>query len=166
MLSCYSCGVSSGSVTYYLIYGTTYCNQSCPDGQYKNSTSFKCLLCSSSCVTCTTNSMNCLTCGQSPFGYSTFFFNNTCRQSCPVGFWGNPSTFVCDACTMGCGACFGSGLSSCTACNNDSSTIYYKWIGATVCSSTVCPDGQFISVNVSNWCQPCSPICVTCSNTA
>jgi proprotein convertase subtilisin/kexin type 5 len=164
--SCYSCGVSSGSVNYYLIYGTDICSQTCPDGQYANSTSFLCLLCSGSCKTCSATPTYCLTCGLSPYGYAVYLYSNQCLMNCPNSFWGNPSTNNCDACTPGCVTCFGSGLSACTVCGSDaSSNVYYKHIGNTVCGTT-CPNGQFTSASIPNLCQPCSSVCVTCQGTA
>lgn len=164
--SCYNCtNAPVAAVPYFLEYGTTKCSASCPSNQYKNTTSFQCLLCSPSCLTCQTTSTNCLTCGLSTTGVALFFYNNKCLAICPTSYWGNPSTSNCDACTTGCLQCTNSGLNSCTQCSNDSSTIYYLHIGATTCG-TSCPNGQFISSTIPNYCQPCSSICVTCSVSA
>lgn len=94
-----------------------------------------------------------------------YFYNNTCLQNCPVGYWGNYSTYNCDACPTGCASCFGPAISQCTICSNDSSTIYYKYIGSTICNTT-CPDGQYISSLVTNLCLACNSICITCYGTA
>lgn len=157
---CNSCQNYNGN-DYFLVHGTNFCNITCPDGQYKNSTDFTCKLCSTGCLTCTNTSLVCLSCGFSPQGYNLYLYENKCLMSCPKGYWGNSTANKCDACQVGCISCFGSGLAACDLCGNDSSTIYYKWIGDTVCNTT-CPDGQFISSSKPNFCQPCSSICVTC----
>jgi proprotein convertase subtilisin/kexin type 5 len=161
---CYSCQ-NYNSTNYYLVFGTDYCNTNCPDGQYQNATDFTCRLCSSGCLTCVTTSLTCLSCGFSTLGYNLYLQNNKCLMACMNGYWGNITTFTCDACTVGCATCTSSGLSSCSVCGNDSSTIYYKYIGSTVCNTT-CPDGQYIAAAVPNLCQPCSSICSTCVGSA
>jgi proprotein convertase subtilisin/kexin type 5 len=163
--SCYSCGNDGSAVPHFLVYGTDTCDPDCPNGQYKNTSAFKCLLCSSVCATCSLNSTHCLSCGMSPFGYAVFLNGDRCLAACPTGLWPNATAFTCDSCAVGCAACFGYGLANCTVCGNDSMTIYYKWINDTVCSTT-CPGGQFISSTKPHLCQPCSPICVTCEETA
>jgi hypothetical protein len=70
-LTCQNDGVNDN----FLIYGTSICSLSCPDGQYQNATSFRCLLCSSYCKTCVTNSTNCLTCGITASGLELFLEN-------------------------------------------------------------------------------------------
>lgn len=107
-----------------------------------------------------------MSCGLSTTGVNLFLYNNKCLAVCPISFWANSNTNICDPCSTGCLRCTNSGLTACTQCSNDSSTIYYLHIGATTCSSTNCPDGQYISSSVPNYCQPCSSICVTCSVSA
>ena len=164
--NCYTCGASSVPTNHFLIYGTNICSPTCPAGQYSNATSFKCLLCDVNCLTCVTNSTNCLTCSLSPFGYNLYFHSNQCLLNCPNGLWGNPANFNCDTCAVGCATCFGAGLTSCTVCTNDGSTIYYKDMKTTTCATTCPNNGQFVSAAVPNLCQPCSSVCVTCFGTA
>ena len=47
---------------HFLLYGTTECSATCPDGFYSNTTSKKCHLCDSTCATCDTNPDNCTSC--------------------------------------------------------------------------------------------------------
>lgn len=162
--SCYSCK-KVGSTNYYLEYGEFNCLTTCLAGQYANSTSFKCLLCSANCATCSSSSTNCSTCGFSSVGMNLYLSNNKCVASCPQGQWGNSSDYKCTNCADECLACFGPSISNCTLCGNASTKTYYKHIGDTVCNTT-CPDGQFISGSIPNFCQPCSSICVTCEATA
>ena len=123
------------------------------------------MLCASQCITCVNSSTTCLSCGFSIFGTNLFFKNNQCLLNCPIGFWPNISGFNCDSCNLACIACTSGSVNSCTICNNISSTIYYKHIGANTCATT-CPDGQYISGSKPNNCQPCSAACITCVNTS
>ena len=147
------------------MYSTSICSLNCPSNQYKNVTSRRCLLCSSQCLTCQSNPNYCLTCSLSLFGANLFLYSNQCLLSCPIKFWGNIATRSCDACHAACTSCTSSGLNSCQACGNISSTIYYKFIGADTCN-TSCPDGQFINASYPNFCQKCSPNCITCINSS
>jgi len=157
---CYTCASN-----YYLIYGTSICNANCPAGQYANSTNNQCMLCASQCITCINSSSTCLSCGFSTLGANFFFYNNQCLLNCPLSYWPNSATFTCDVCNPACIACTNGSINSCSICNNVSSTIYYKVIGANTCSTT-CPNGQFISSSKPNYCQACSSVCITCVNTA
>ncbi len=83
---------------------------------------------------------------------------------------------TCVQCTPGCDNCTGAGLDKCQTCktaetvtvNPDSSTtttytLYYKHIGDDTCGET-CPVGQFIHINISNFCQSCSIECKECQD--
>ena len=121
---CYTC-TSFGGTDYFLVYGTDWCNASCPDGQYSNITNHQCMLCSG-CKTCTTTSTNCLTCGFSAYGFELYLHNAACLLTCPNGFWANTVGNTCDACTAGCLTCTNAGLSSCMTCDNATGSPYYK----------------------------------------
>ena len=162
---CFTCKTVT-AVNYYLVYGTYFCNSTCPNGQYANATDLTCRPCSSQCLTCTTSNTNCLTCGFSALGSALYFNSNQCLLNCPNGLWGNPANFNCDTCAVGCATCFGAGLTSCTVCTNDGGTIYYKDMKTTTCATTCPNNGQFVSAAVPNLCQPCSSVCVTCFGTA
>ena len=144
------------------MYGSTTCTTLCPNGQYANSTSKQCLLCIQSCLTCTAQPSNCLTCGSSVGGQNLFLSSSKCVLICPNGQWGNTTDHKCYACSGGCASCTNFGLKYCSACNNVSSLIYYKTIGASICAQT-CPDGSFIVASIPNFCQPCAKQCITCS---
>jgi hypothetical protein len=79
-LSCQSIIVNSLSVPHYLIYGTTICSDTCPNGQYANNSLNKCLLCDNNCKTCVINSTNCLSCGLTTAGYLVYLDVNKCVQ--------------------------------------------------------------------------------------
>lgn len=86
---CSSCG-SNTTNNYYLVYGTTTCNITCPDGQYEVNSTMKCMLCASTCLTCSTTSTTCLTCGfSSLLGVNLFLSGSQCLMNCPTGYWGN-----------------------------------------------------------------------------
>ena len=94
LTECNSCTTHS-TVPYFLEYNTNICSTACINGQYKNTTSHKCLLCSPVCVTCSGSATNCLTCGMSAFSANLYFYSNQCLITCPTTFWGNPSTHIC-----------------------------------------------------------------------
>ena len=158
---------NDGANDYYLEYGTTTCSQTCPVGQYQDTSgTFQCLLCASSCDTCLNTSSNCQTCAFSTtIGANVFLSGTQCLLACPAGFWGDTSNHQCTSCHVGCAVCTDASLTTCTSCRNDTSTQYYKEIGINTCATT-CPAGQFISASVSNLCQACSITCITCSVTA
>ena len=85
---CRTCKTNN-SIPYYLVYKTTFCNDTCPNGQYKNDTDNTCGLCSSGCVTCVSTSTNCLTCGFSSDGLNLYFNENRCLMNCPNSKWPN-----------------------------------------------------------------------------
>jgi len=62
---CASCSINGAGTKLWLAYGTTICDVACPSGEYMGSGAddFKCLVCSSTCLTCTGSSTNCVTCG-------------------------------------------------------------------------------------------------------
>ena len=136
---CNSC-TNYNAVDYFLEYNTNLCSQNCPGGQYKDTTSYRCLLCSPLCVTCSGSATNCLTCGMSVFHAHLYFYSNQCLITCPSSFWGNSVNHLCEACNPACLECFSSSIDSCTSCTNISTTIYYKFRERTTCG-TVCPDG-------------------------
>ena len=86
LTQCYSCK-NNGTDNHYLEYGTQTCSTTCPSSQYPDSTTFRCMLCASSCLTCDTNSSNCLTCGLSPHGIHLFMVTGggQCLMTCPSG---------------------------------------------------------------------------------
>ena len=140
----------------------------CPSNEYPDASTFSCLLCASSCLTCSGTSGNCLTCGLShAHGVDLFLASagGQCLMKCPAGEWGNANTHTCDSCQAGCSVCFGGTTNDCTSCTTVNGTVYYLQIGSTICSQT-CPDGQFISASIPHFCQPCSISCITCSQDA
>lgn len=60
------------TVPYFLVYGTTNCSTSCPDGQYSNTAANSCFLCDQNCNTCVDTSTYCLTCTMTPTGIKLF----------------------------------------------------------------------------------------------
>ena len=103
---------------YNLIYGTNYCNSTCPDGQYANAS--VCSLCSINCVTCITNASNCLTCGLSFYGIDLYLHSTSCIAVCPVKFYPNITDHTCNNCDNTCYTCIGPGPTNCTSCTSGS----------------------------------------------
>lgn len=160
------------TVPYFLIYGTTNCSTSCPDGQYSNTAANSCFLCDSNCHTCVGTSTYCLTCSMTVSGINLYLENHKCLQACSISMYEEFSNNTCQSCDPGCMVCTGPTLNECQACrdavdpaNSSHITSYYLIIGNTICSQN-CPTGQFIKAGIPNACQPCSVQCMGCSVTS
>lgn len=165
---CYSCRQNSDDgKDYFLQYGTTTCVETCPDGQYPNATSLKCLICDSNCDTCSSDSVTCDTCYMDG-GAHVFLEGTVCVEKCKDGFYGENSTYTCDACADGCATCFGPDLTDCFTCRlaDDGTTNFYKLADKTECMDSACPNGQFISSRYSFRCELCATQCKTCEGEA
>ena len=159
---CHNCTNAGGS-DYFLEYGTNFCSTSCPAGQFKNVSSYSCLLCDSNCKTCVATPTTCLSCGFSSIGASLFLYQSGCLLVCPNGYFPNATTFICDPCHEGCALCTGPSQQECSKCRTSVGlTPYYKWLNATNCTTT-CPTGQFVSGTVPNSCSGCDPGCSACA---
>jgi hypothetical protein len=165
--NCTVCNTDIGYVTPYNVANT--CVLNCPDKQYKhiNATSLyasTCLPCSSVCYNCIINPTRCISCGTS-LGGQLYLHNFGCIFNCPTGTYANTNNFTCIKCDISCATCNGPLSSNCFTCATVSSggtnTIYYMAIGAADCATT-CPEGQFISVAIPNYCQQCSSLCRVC----
>ena len=151
-----SCSTCTGS--FFLAVGTTTCATTCPAGQFAPITGNVCSLCSTTCATCSAVN-TCLTCKF--IGTATAYLSGTtCVTSCPTATFADPVNNVCTACTPGCTACFGSGLTFCTACGPIGATPYY--LTGTTCGTT-CASGTYIS---GTTCLPCDISCSSCTGSA
>jgi proprotein convertase subtilisin/kexin type 5 len=114
-----------------------------------NTVNRRCFVCHSSCSTCTgTLPSQCLTCSGSLFQYlgscvsycpSVIFKHptqNICQVTCPQGFYGNTTTWTCDACHSTCWNCTGPLPTQCTAC---SGSLFMKF-GGSECLATCLPN--------------------------
>ena len=173
--NCKTCNISSTNCTSctspaYLNLIDNTCENSCPDGYYKdstNSTNPICSKCDSSCSKCSgSGSSNCLTCND---GYyisaglcklcsgcktclnvasnctscttGTFLYGNTCINPCPGSKFGQTSNNTCQACDSNCLTCNDSSYMNCTSC----------------------VDGKYLTSE--NQCAACSSSCNTCKTT-
>ncbi len=161
---CTSCQRNTTNAMFYLVWGTTLCNETCPAGQYSDDASFKCLLCDSNCQTCVQTAKKCTSCNITEFGKRVFLENTVCVEDCTPGFYEEVDNNICMPCKSGCLTCIESELTNCLTCTNATS-IYYKHLGANTCGLT-CPNGQFISAAIPNICQMCSPECTLCIDNA
>jgi proprotein convertase subtilisin/kexin type 5 len=96
--SCQAC-----KTPYFLSYGTTSCITACLNGQYANTTSNACLLCSSICLTCVNSSTTCVTCSLANSITPVYLFNNTCMEMCPIQYFGNDTNAtnrICSLCSQ------------------------------------------------------------------
>jgi proprotein convertase subtilisin/kexin type 5 len=170
-IQCYSCRPDNTTgIYYYLSFGTTYCVDTCPYGQYAvNGSLYTCQPCSINCATCVGTSTHCLTCTFINTINIVYLHNAACIPVCPNLYWMNssaPLDHQCSSCHSYCAVCTGPSNSECSKCANQTvnSTwvIYYKDLYSTTCNTT-CPDGQFISVYVPNICVPCASKCLLCA---
>ena len=108
----------------------------------------ECLVCSSSCKTCSTATY-CTSC------YPTnYLYNGTCSILCPNSTYRDSGQQICQPCTSPCSDCSASNY--CITCVN---TALYVENG--VCVPTC--SGNLIPVN--SMCTACNPVCSTCSVT-
>lgn len=179
--NCKSCQIG----TYYSSI-ENICVTSCPDGYYADNSPYpynQCRKCYQSsppsnldgtCATCYgPDSNQCYTCD------SPLFFDATtgrCVSTCPIGYWGNPSSKECEHCyqapsptdpSQNCYTCIGPESTNCTSCS--AGTFYYTLNNSCLLN---CPTIGFWEDSFLNLCQPCyqytaaSPndnTCVTCT---
>ncbi|KAA0724286.1 hypothetical protein E1301_Tti003554 [Triplophysa tibetana] len=128
----------------------------CPEGQYVDGESRTCLYCDPSCRTCYgPRAQNCITCAT---GYMLEAQDVICVDRCPLGFYGNSSSLICERCSANCVAC--ESRDECVSCNTASYQLYLFQGG---CYSN-CPDGYFESE--LGTCEACDGLCLTCDGTS
>lgn len=157
---------------YLLVYGSTNCSTSCPDGQYSNASANSCFVCNINCNTCLGTSRNCTTCTLTATGILLYLENNICVQTCSISMYQNISNNTCMPCNLGCLTCSGPSLYECYSCrnatdpsNSSNLLIYYLTVGKTICD-LICPKGQYINLGFPNYCQNCSVQCIGCVTTS
>ena len=164
--SCTKCQNYNSNI-YYLVYGTTNCSLTCPDGQYKVDLVNQCQPCDINCHTCDITSTNCTSCFLTTTGIKLFLQNYVCVQNCATSTYPNSTDNKCYDCNAGCQTCTGPSLYQCQTCRdatltNGSTVSYYLNIGNTICSLN-CPVGQYIRSGYPNACQACAVQCIGCS---
>ncbi len=103
---CLSC------IANYLL-SSNQCVNQCPSGQY--SFNSICNTCISPCLTCV-SSTNCSSCSRSIFlNTQTYFYNFTCINKCPNGYYSESITLQCQQCILPCLTCSTSSL--CLTCS-------------------------------------------------
>jgi hypothetical protein len=101
---------------------------------------------------CSGTATNCTVCTNiNTVYYYLSATTNTCVTTCPAGqFIDTTKVNKCSLCATGCALCTVNSV-TCTKCTNAGNVIYYLTFGLSICS-TVCPDGQYISITTSNQC--------------
>lgn len=115
---------------YYHFAGNRSCLLSCSAGYFytSNGTDSKyCSPCQSPCANCL-SATKCLSC---PNGL--YFYNYTCKPSCPSGYYPSQSNNTCDNCISPCNTC--TNKTSCLSCNIG----YWNGINCTL----VCDFGKY-----------------------
>lgn len=120
--SCTACRTHNGTA-YHLIFGSNTCNETCPEGEYANSTSHLCLVCDSNCATCFGTARNCTSCFLVN-GFYVYLHGSICIQECPAGQYEDSTTRECELCAEGCATCTGKTLYDCQTCDNETTFNY------------------------------------------
>lgn len=107
--SCTKCQNYNSNI-YYLVYGTTNCSLTCPDGQYKVDLVNQCQPCDINCHTCDITSTNCTSCFLTTTGIKLFLQNYVCVQNCATSTYPNSTDNKCYDCNAGCQTCTGPSL--------------------------------------------------------
>ncbi|KAG9280998.1 proprotein convertase subtilisin/kexin type 5-like [Astyanax mexicanus] len=124
----------------------------CPEGQYFDSVTRDCRYCDVSCKACYgPKTQNCYSCAP---GYMLEQQDAICVQSCPLGFYGNSSSQLCERCSDNCEVCESG--DQCVSCKTGS---YQLFLFQGNCWSE-CPDGYFETEEAT--CEPCDDLCLTC----
>jgi proprotein convertase subtilisin/kexin type 5 len=131
--TCRTCEVTAGNCTscqsdLYLnindddpALGSCVARIDCKDGTYGDELTNLCIACSLSCSTCYgPSSQECYTCNN-----DFYFYDTSCLESCPSGFWAKSGTNTCEDCLLG------GGVSTCKTCSDE-----------TTCTS--CDVGRFL----------------------
>lgn len=127
------------------------CIASCPLGTYPDTTVIPlCINCPSLCDTCDQTGI-CITCVSGAF-FSPY--DNLCHNPCPGAYYGDTSTYVCEACDPSCLTCFGPTSVQCNSCPPLTYLVY------STCYST-CPPHTY-----SLTCQMCHSSCLNCTGPA
>ena len=128
----------------------------------------QCLICNSLCNTYDIIIKNCTSCASGLF-LSKALTLWTCCITCPDGYYGETSTFICNLCDVSCLTCNGATMSQCLTCPNgrylsgsqclfcDSNCVNCSG-SATQCTS--CETNEFLSNALT--CDLCNSTCKTC----
>lgn len=124
------------------------CLSACPDGYLTYGTN--CYACIAPCSSCTNSFTKCTSCLA---GYLFVANLNRCVQTCPAGYYPDPSSNSCLTCPPQCLTC--NSATACTACTNTYSAL------PTCVDNTTCPFANQYKVSASS-CAYCDSSCATC----
>jgi proprotein convertase subtilisin/kexin type 5 len=164
--ACNSCRKDPNTnISYYLIVGTTICNETCPIGQIAGS-NFRCVSCAQPCSACSIATTNCTHCSTINGVTVVYLQSSTCVTVCALGTYPQAGTTnnLCLNCDSSCAACFGPLQTSCTQCKNTTNVTYFKDPLTPTCNTT-CPQGYFGSIP-TNLCTQCQTGCASCQTNA
>lgn len=124
----------------------------CPEGYYylaKGTNDKWCEVCQAPCASCI-DQTKCLTCVN-----SYYFYNYTCKQTCPDGYFKNVANNTCDNCISPCKTC--TSKVQCLSCEVG----YWNGVKCTM----LCAAGTYGN-NATKNCENCDVNCLTCINTS
>ena len=153
-----SLGCTSCASTLYLqsSVGPSNCLPNCPSYTYIYQNNQTCLLCDSTCETCSgPQNYQCLSCKLGSYLYVNQD-NFSCISSCPIGMFTSESLRLCYLCDSSCKNCSGPNSDECTICSSE-----IKVLNDGVCIDN-CPDGKIVNFNNFNICESCGSNCMKC----
>ena len=128
----------------------------CPLYTYQNQTNRTCLLCDSSCLSCSgPSNFECITCIIPTMVIST----PPSQCQCSNGSYFNDTLNICALCDNSCVTCSGYGSLSCSKCKSNS--FLQSNLPPSSCDTT-CKSGSYLNT-MNNTCPPCDVSCLNCS---
>lgn len=91
---------------------------------------------------------------------NSFLFNGTCSTSCPLGYYPEIETGLCELCLEACAECFGKSFKDCYSCNFTSG---YMMVAENTCAFPTCTDGSYYN-RTQRLCMNCPKECTKCEN--
>lgn len=110
--TCTTCDVSNVCTCTSCLLGKVWfandntCRDACPVGFFNLSGT--CSPCAVSCKTCRSSAAFCLSCYNAVDANGDgikYLYENTCLTSCPIQYYGNPTTNICQHCVINCDDC-------------------------------------------------------------
>eukprot|EP00347_Sterkiella_histriomuscorum_P005534 403356244 len=133
----------------------SFCVTACADSEYEiNGT---CVTCDSKCSTCYgTRNDQCYTCAENSItGIGYFYFNDSCLEKCPDGYYQDNLRRICKKCNPRCATCISDTF--CTSC------IYGPYqLNNGECTFFTCLDTQYRAIKPQLACYECDSSCLTC----
>lgn len=133
---------------------------SCSPGFYLSKSSFQCLPCHETCLSCTSSSES--ACTSCKIGYVFLSESQRCEQNTGKPFYIDINTGESHTCHGSCAQCKGSKPNDCIACNPINEVLLDDGHCVNKCPSGSYKSEKKISEFQTNVCLPCSTGCTEC----